>query len=148
MIYEFECKQCGDRTDRRVRVAKRNDPQLCEVPECGGVAVYRFNPENTGFVLKGHGWPSRDARASKSMKAKQRAAKAKSRDNVLRPTLQPNFAGQSTETWADARDAAHQHNAAKVTETPLDVSSYDTLVEAERISKPKPKATTVVASTA
>ncbi len=148
MIYEFQCQTCEDITDRQLRVAQRNDPQPCEVEDCGGEAVYRFNPKNTAFVLKGFGWPSHDARASKSMKERQARAKKKARDHVLRPTLQPNFAGQSTETWADAQDAAHQHNAAKVSETPLDVSSYDDFVEAERISKPKPKATTAVASTA
>jgi predicted nucleic acid-binding Zn ribbon protein len=143
MIYEFQCQTCGDRTDRHVRVAQRHDPQPCQVADCDGEAVYRFNPENTAFVLKGHGWPSRDAKATKSMKARQAKAKKAARDHVRRPTLQPNFAGQPTETWADAKDAAHQFNAKEKPEVPLDTSSYDGLVEKERISKPKPKATSV-----
>lgn len=146
MIYEFQCQKCEDQTDRQVRMAKRNDPLPCERSDCDGEAVYRFNPENTSFVLKGFGWPTRDAKATKSMKAKQWAAKKKARDNVLRPTLQPNFAGQDTESWADAKDAAHQFNAKEKPEVPLDTTSYDKFVEIERLSKSK--ATTTVAAPA
>lgn len=143
MIYEYHCQSCGDSTDRQVRVAYRNDPKPCLVEGCEGSATRFFNPENSGFVLKGYGWPSRDSRANKSMKAKQRAAKAKARDNNWTPSLQPNFNGQSTGTWNDAQDAAHQHNAQKP-ECPVDVSSFDGRVEKERQAKPRNKAAKTV----
>ncbi len=143
MIYEYHCQSCGDSTDRFVKVAERNDPKPCEVKGCEGTATRMFNPVNAGFVLKGHGWPTRDSRANKSMKAKQRAAKAKSRDNNFTPSLQPNFNGASTGTWNDAKDAAYQHNASKP-ERPVDLRSYDKYVEKERLSK-KPLKTKKIA---
>jgi putative FmdB family regulatory protein len=49
--YEYECKVCGLRFDRRQAMT---EAPLAECPECGG-EVHRLVSGGAGFILKGRG---------------------------------------------------------------------------------------------
>jgi len=58
-LYEYECKKCGVRFERRQRFS---DEPVCVCPECGG-EVYRLI-QPVGIVFKGSGFYVTDNRAS------------------------------------------------------------------------------------
>lgn len=49
--YEYECKACGARFERRQAMT---DPPVATCPECGG-EVRRLVSGGAGFILKGDG---------------------------------------------------------------------------------------------
>ena len=50
-IYEFECTECGKRTERLQRL---DDPPLAECPSCGGPVQKAVSAP--AFQFKGSGW--------------------------------------------------------------------------------------------
>jgi putative FmdB family regulatory protein len=60
-IYEYECRGCGIRFDRRQSF---QDEPIRVCPECGGETRRVFQP--AGVIFKGSGWYITDSRKSQS----------------------------------------------------------------------------------
>ncbi|HMO79303.1 MAG TPA: zinc ribbon domain-containing protein [Pyrinomonadaceae bacterium] len=63
-IYEYLCKQCGVRLERRQAVT---DPPLATCAECGGDLEKQWSL--SGFHFKGEGWYVTDYSKNRSPKA-------------------------------------------------------------------------------
>jgi hypothetical protein len=119
-IYNTKCKTCQKNEDRKLTFEQYDlikNGQL-ELPcECGGRLQLIFNPEGVDFILSdgpSGGWVSK-ATKENVYRAKHRKTIAKREKNHVKPhTLQPNFQGQLTSTWAEARDLARQSTYEKI----------------------------------
>jgi putative FmdB family regulatory protein len=65
-IYEYECSQCGHRSEELQRIS---DPPLTECPECGG--EYKKLISAPAFQFKGSGWYVTDYARKESGKGKK-----------------------------------------------------------------------------
>jgi putative FmdB family regulatory protein len=57
-LYEYECRQCGGRFERRQSV---HDEPVSECPECGSAVRRVLFP--VGIIFKGSGWYVTDSRS-------------------------------------------------------------------------------------
>ncbi len=60
-LYEYQCKACGLRFERRQRFS---DDPITECPDCNGVVVRLIQP--AGIIFKGSGFYVTDNRAKSS----------------------------------------------------------------------------------
>lgn len=126
--YDYQCTnpECASVQEETMSISSKDGAVIhCKV--CGALSQYIFTPSLVHMSLKGDGWPSKTIK-EKSYRAKRSIHMAqKQRDHVEKPTLQPNFNGQATGSWADAQTAAH--DAGK------NHTSYDNLVAKEKSKK-------------
>lgn len=71
-LYEYECRECGDRFERRQRV---HDDPVSECPTCGGSVRRVLFP--VGIIFKGSGWYVTDSRSPNPAAANGNGSKAK-----------------------------------------------------------------------
>lgn len=57
-LYEYECRQCGGRFERRQKVS---EAPVSECPDCGGAVRRVLFP--VGIIFKGSGWYVTDSRS-------------------------------------------------------------------------------------
>jgi hypothetical protein len=84
---------------------------------CGGQVKLIFDPSGVEFVLKdgeSGGWISK-AQKENAYRANRRQVMARKEKDHVRPNrLRPNFQGQVTSSWEEAKDLAHQSTYEKV----------------------------------
>lgn len=96
---------------------KQGNVLLCPQTGCGGEASIVFNPGEVSFVLKdgeSGGWVSKAGKENAYRTARRKVMAQRERDHVFKSRLQPNFNGQLTHNWTDARDAAYDSTYDKV----------------------------------
>jgi len=83
-----------------------------------------FDGQGVSFVLKGYGWSSKDGR-EKVYRAKRSAEMGrKMREAHQKSEMVPNYNGEPTESWREARELAKKGGK--------NSRSYDNKVEQER----------------
>ena len=139
--YATRCETCQKNHDVRLSFSDYDAVKLgtknLECSTCHGAVNLVFSPGKVSFVLKdgeSGGWVSKAMKENKYRSARQGVMERRQRDHAPNPKLVPNFAGEQTGTWADARQAAFDK---ALTET-QDVSAareasatYDSLVKQE-----------------
>ena len=96
-IYEYECRSCGTRFERRQSF---QDEPIRVCPECGGETRRVFQP--AGVIFKGSGWYITDSRKSQSASTGGSGS-----------TEKGDSAGKSADKPADSKPAAEAPAAPK-----------------------------------
>lgn len=126
MKYDFKCNSCDHIWEAQMKANEfreiKEDGLDC--PECDqGTAFNQFNPGAVEVCYKGFQWSDKNYREKKYRKDRSKYMDKRQRDVNYVPKLAPNYKGQRTKTWKEARDAARDDG--KFVET------YDHLVSKE-----------------
>jgi hypothetical protein len=126
--YSTRCKGCGNPASIRMSFVEYESVKLgvktLECGSCHAQVVVEFNPGDVSFVLKdgvSGGFASKAGKEN-SYRAKRRIEMARrTRDHVAPHPLIPNYAGEQTENWREAQEAARKEGG--------NAASYDPLVK-------------------
>lgn len=126
MRYDFKCEDCNATWEAELSIPEFQGAKQAGIAclHCEGGRAYNvFNPAGIQVSYKGFQWADKNYREKAARK--HRSVQMAARQNAAhrKPALAPNFNGERTQTWKEARDAAR--DAGKVHET------YDHLVAAE-----------------
>lgn len=120
-MYSTQCTACEKQEERRLSFSQYDQIKSGEIEveclHCGGVIDLVFNPSDVNFVLKdgeSGGFVSKAMKENAYRKNRRKVMAQRERDHVRPNTLQPNFQGNPTGSWAEARDAAYQSTYDKV----------------------------------
>jgi hypothetical protein len=108
-----------------------------ECSSCQGQVVIDFNPGNVQFVLKdgeSGGWMSKAGRENKYRVNRRQVMERRQRDHAPNPKLVPNFAGDTTASWGEARSMAFEKaydETRSMSAAQAAASTYDPLVNRE-----------------
>lgn len=140
-LYATHCEVCQKSRDVRLSFsdyeAVRQGTKSLECSACHGGVSLKFDPGDVKFILKdgeSGGWISKAMRENKYRANRQGVMERRQRDHAPNPKLVPNFAGEQTGTWAEAKRAAYDkaytetQNTTAATEA---ASTYDSLVRKE-----------------
>jgi hypothetical protein len=136
-MYTTCCEGCGTRSNTRLSFSDYDavcqGTKSLECLSCHGKVVLKFNPGDVTFVLKdgeSGGWTSKAMRENKYRARHQRVMERRQRDHAPTTKLVPNFAGQVTDNWREAKSMAYEEayretkNASVAQES---ASTYDAL---------------------
>lgn len=147
--YTTSCQGCQKTNQVRLSFADYDavklGTKLLSCGECEGSVSLVFDPGNVNFVLRdgeSGGWTSKAMRENKYRAGRQREMERRQKDHAPKTRLLPNFAGQQTESWAEARALAFDTAAKEVRAETGDnsmalraakeaASTYDPLVKKE-----------------
>lgn len=125
MKYDFKCSSCDHTWEVRMKATEfreiKDDGLPC--PECDETSHYEFNPGDLEVCWKGFQWADKNYREKKYRKNRSEYMDKRQREVNYVPKLAPNYKGERTKTWKEAREAARADG--KFVET------YDHLVEEE-----------------
>jgi hypothetical protein len=100
-----------------------------ECASCQGKASIAFNPGEVTFVLKdgeSGGWQSKAIKENKYRGRRREIMAKREQDHVFKTRLIPNYKGEETGTWKDAREEARKETGA------VGASTYNALVQGEK----------------
>lgn len=140
-LYATRCESCSSTQSQKLTFSDyelvQGGQKTLSCKDCGGNVSLVFAPGDIKFVLKdgeSGGWVSKAMKENKYRAARQGVMERRQRDHAPNPKLVPNFAGETTQSWAEAQRYAYEK---AYTET-QDVSAaqeasktYDPLVKQE-----------------
>jgi hypothetical protein len=115
--YSVTCETCRKAASVRLSfseydLVKGGQTLACPHTGCEGKASIVFNPGEVAFVLKdgeSGGWVSKAGKENAYRATRRKVMAQRERDHVFKSRLQPNFGGELTGTWQEARDAAYEN---------------------------------------
>jgi hypothetical protein len=122
-LYTVKCQVCQKPASVRLSFAEYDGVKAgtktltCPHAECEGTATIEFNPGEVAFVLKdgeSGGWVSKAGKENKFRSARRREMERRERDHVFKSRLQPNYGGQLTDSWKEAKEAAYEATYDKI----------------------------------
>lgn len=123
--YSVVCEGCGKRSDHRMTFVDYESVKLgaktLECSTCHGKVGIQFNPGAVNFVLKdgeSGGWTSKAGKENTYRARRNKILDQKTRDHVFKTKLIPNYAGQQTENWREAQEAARKEGSDTSTYAP------------------------------
>lgn len=140
--YATKCDKCGNEHDLRLSFADYDavklGTKLLECGSCQGNVSLVFDPGDVKFVLKdgeSGGWASKAVKEN-AYRAKRHAHMGRKQAAHVKPTkLHPNFAGQLTGSWEEARkeafDVAKEETGSLAAASEA-AATYDSLVKTEQ----------------
>jgi hypothetical protein len=141
-MYTTRCEGCQTRSSTRLSFsdydAVRQGSKKLECLECHANVVLQFNPGDVSFVLKdgeSGGWTSKAMKENKYRARRQRVMERRQRDHAPNTKLVPNFAGQITSDWKEAKEAAFEtayQETRDLTAASESAKTYDSLVNGDR----------------
>jgi len=125
MKYKFVCSSCDhsqveDHSPTALKTLKKSGVP-CQ--ECEATAAYTFDPQGVQVCFKGFQWSDKNYREKKYRKERSKYMAARQKKNNYTPKLAPNYKGERTSSWKEARAEAQADG--KFAET------YDHLVRKE-----------------
>lgn len=114
-IYEYECKSCGVRFERKQSMS---DEPVSICPECGGPVRKLFFP--AGIIFKGSGFYKTDnasGGSSTTISKEREKEKAEGKERDKEPTADSGKAAAKTESKTDAKPVDAGKSEAKSTES-------------------------------
>jgi len=117
-IYAYRCDACESDFDLILPVSKYDEPQSCET--CGAPVKKVVTAVN--FNLPGDGWPSKNERIAKQMRAKNSVLTTKQNERLREQPhvkLVPNVNGERVDSWGDAQKLASSQGKDATTYAPL-----------------------------
>lgn len=127
MRYDFKCEKCSHQWEIKMNAADFKEIKEDGIPcvSCEeGVAFNEFNPGNIQVSYKGLQWADKNYKEKAYRKNRSKQMASRQNKNLVTPTLSPNYKGQKTGTWKEARDAARDDGKLDFT--------YDHLVAKEK----------------
>lgn len=126
MKYQFVCPDCG-----HVQVEEHSPNDLSRLKEegvectsCGSTSEYKFDPTGVQVCFKGFQWADKNYREKEYRNKRSKYMASRQKKNNYTPKLAPNYKGERTSSWKEARAEAQADG--KFAET------YDHLVKAEQ----------------
>jgi hypothetical protein len=113
-LYTTKCKRCGVHHTIKLSFQEYDLVQAGTKDlacACGGAKSLIFDPITVSFILRdgeSGGWISKAGKENTYRAKRHQVMARRERDHVRPNRLQPNFQGQSAESWKEARDAAYQ----------------------------------------
>ena len=139
--YSTKCLVCEKTNEIRLSFsnydAVRLGTKTLECTACQGQVNLVFSPGDVSFVLQdgpSGGWISKAMRENKYRTERQGVMTRRQRDHAPNPKLTPNFAGEVTHTWADAKQAAYDkalHETQDTSAAREAAKTYDSFVKKE-----------------
>jgi len=121
--YTIVCSSCSKTEDRRLTFSERDVFEgACG---CGGKLEIGFTPTAVAFTLRdgpSGGWASRAIKENQYRAKRREMLAQKEKDHVYTPSLIPNFGGQETGDWREAKEEARVNLGEEASK------SYDRLV--------------------
>jgi hypothetical protein len=133
--YEIVCEKCEVKLDKRLTFSEFDEVKsgLKELAcVCGAPLKFGFAPGTLGFIMKegpSGGWVTKSIKENQYRKQRGAVMKQRQTDHVRTPKLQPNYKGEETGTWREAKEAARKEKG------DLSASSYDHLLSKETRTK-------------
>jgi hypothetical protein len=133
--YETICEKCNAKVDRRLTFSEFDEVKSGAkelVCGCGSPLKLGFSPGTLGFIMKegpSGGWATKSIKENQYRKKRGAAISQKQKDHVMVPKLQPNYKGEETGTWREAKEAARKDRG------DLSASSYDPLISKGTVTK-------------
>lgn len=128
MKYRMCCESCGEVFEHEcsIREFPRLKKEGAPCPACFQTGYYSFDPGGVQFSFKGDAWADKNYK-EKSYRTQRSAYMAKRQEeNHHKQTLVPNYKGEETGSWEEAKKIAASEG--KFSET------YDHLVRKEQNS--------------
>ena len=128
MKYDFKCKKCEHcfETEMPALTFKEVKEEGLPCEKCDGKAFNVFNPSNLQISFKGVQWADKNYKEKKYRKERSEYLAARQKINHRTPTLIPNYKGEQTGSWKEAKEAARDDGKLDFT--------YDHLVKKENKS--------------
>ena len=110
MRYDFKCEECGEvwevemSPDEFKKAKETGIP--CPKTDCDGVGYFQFNPGNVQVCWSGFDWADKNFKEKSYRKDRSKVMATRQKKNNITPTLAPNYKGQRTKNWKEAREAA------------------------------------------
>lgn len=125
MKYLFECSSCGHQWEAEFKVEDFDKVKSSTLPcpKCSSEGSYKFDPSGVQVCFVGLQWSDKNYREKKYRKARSKYMAQRQKTNNCTPKLAPNYKGERTSSWKEARQEAAADG--KFSET------YDHLVAAE-----------------
>jgi transcription elongation factor Elf1 len=125
MKYQFVCPDCG-----HVQVEEHSHEELQALKEsgvpcenCESTSQYAFDPSGVQVCFKGFQWADKNFKEKEYRNKRSKYMAARQKKNNYTPKLAPNYKGERTSSWKEAR--AEAQSDGKFAET------YDHLVREE-----------------
>lgn len=145
-FYSIQCEVCATPGTANLSFAEydeaREGKHTISCADCGGWAKIVFDPGAVSFVLKdgvSGGWISKAGKENAYRARRNKVMAQRERDHVFKSRLQPNYGGELTGSWEDAKDAAFTTTYEKVRQehgselarqaASESASTYDSLVK-------------------
>jgi hypothetical protein len=133
--YEIVCEKCDIKLDKRLTFSefdevKSGSKELACV--CGLPLRFGFAPGTLGFIMKegpSGGWATKSIKENQYRKQRGAVMKQRQKDHVLTPKLQPNYKGEETGTWREAKESARKDKG------DLSASTYDAHISKGLVTK-------------
>lgn len=135
MKYEFACPSChtsmtvdmNPETFQEVKDDGLSGDDISDDPpcDCDDTYTYEFNPDDLDICWKGFEWPEKNYREKKYRKNRSKELAKRQKEKHPVPELKPNYKGQRTESWREAK------NRAKKDAEPKLETTYDPLIRQE-----------------
>ena len=123
--YSTQCSGCGNAATTRMSYQDYESVKLgvktLECATCHGQVAIVFNPGDVSFVLKdgeSGGFTSKANKENKYRARRNKILDKKTQDHVFKTKLIPNYAGQQTENWREAQEAARKEGGDTSTYAP------------------------------
>lgn len=132
--YSTRCDSCQQAASIRLSFVDYESVKMgvksLECSTCQGKVGIEFNPGDVSFVLKdgeSGGFASKALKENKYRARRNKVMEKRTKDHVFQTKLLPNYGGQQTENWKEAREHARQDGG--------NTATYESLVRTEQ-SKP------------
>ena len=121
----MSCDACGHQFVVRRSISEFDSLKAegCPCEACDQTAQYLFDPSSIQISMKGDAWSDKNYREKEYRKNRSARMQRRQADSHHVPQLVPNYGGEETGTWREAREAARSEG--KATQT------YDNLVQKE-----------------
>lgn len=138
MKYEFACEECDQKVTVNMEPAdfkEVKDEGLSQDDfgdanedfcDCDAKYTHSFNPDDLDICWKGFQWPEKNYKEKKYRKSRSKKMKERQEKVHHNPSLKPNYKGQRTESWREAKEKAKQDPHPRLETT------YDPLIEEEQ----------------
>lgn len=140
-MYTTRCEGCEATHDIKLSYgdydAVKLGTKVLECATCQGKVGLVFDPGNVQFVMKdgeSGGWASKATKENAFRARHHTVMGRRQADHAPKTKLLPNFAGQQTESWKEARSVAFNtaYDATKDLSAAREASAtYDSLVKTE-----------------
>lgn len=107
MKYSFRCSTCNlsfeeKHSPLRLEALKESGVEC----QCGGRADYYFDPKGIQVSFTGDSWADKNYKEKAYRANRSSQMQARQNRHVFKPRLAPNYKGERTSSWKEARNEA------------------------------------------
>jgi hypothetical protein len=120
MKYDFQCDSCSSLETVDISPQDFDTVRSEGIPcDCGKTKAYKFTTDDVSFCFRGDAWSDKNYREKEYRKRRSAYMDQRMKTNHKKPTLVPNYKGETAQTWEEVRDAAAADGKNTLTYEPL-----------------------------